>query len=145
MAWATADECNAITGLTPDAATLARAQAMVEVHVNRQPDSDEGLTPRDLYWLRAAVAWQAAWLPSQHGIDGRVASQGITQDGMSSQFRSSADIVLAPLAQRAIRNLTWMASRSIRTTNRDASSGVTDANWLRFDPEDGWDSMGKDD
>ena len=144
MPWATADECNAITGLTPDAATLARAQAMVEVHVNRQPDSDEGMAVRDLYWLRAAVAWQAAWLPSQHGLDGRVASQGVTQDGMSSQFRSPADIVLAPLAQRAIRNLTFMASRSIRTTDRIPGFGVTDQNWLRFDPEDGWDALDKD-
>ena len=101
MAWATISECTAITGVTPDAATLALAQSSVEDHVNRSPDVTDSLYARDLYWLKKAVAWQAAWLPAQHDLLTRTGVQTVTQDGMSAQFRTPADQLLSPHAQRA--------------------------------------------
>ena len=105
MAWATISECTAITGVTPDAATLALAQSSVEDHVNRGPDVTDSLYARDLYWLKKAVAWQAAWLPAQHDLLTRTGVQTVTQDGMSAQFRTPADQLLSPHAQRALKNL----------------------------------------
>lgn len=118
-AWATAADCAGITSITPDDATLALAQSTVEDAVNRTPDADESFTTRDLNWLKKAVAYQAAWIPSQPGLLARVGTTGISQDGLNATYGSRADLLLSPLAQRALKNLTWMGSRSIHVRNRD--------------------------
>lgn len=145
MAWATAADCAAITGVTPDAATLALAQASIEDHVNRAEDSTAALYPRDLHWLRRAVAWQAAWLPSQHDYLSRTGVQVLTQDGMSVQFRTAADQLIAPHAQRALRNLSWHGPRTVNLTGAGNStySQAADARWLNeaTDDDHGWDGI----
>lgn len=158
MAWATLADCTSIAGSAPGLipgqtatpqGTLNVAQAMIEDAVNRTEAAEGSFRARDLEWLKKAVVWQAAWLPSQPGILGRVMAQSVTQDGTSAQFRSAADQTLAPLAQRAIKNLSWMGSRSLRTTTRfqrlgeDDLAAATNAAFLASgaDPEHGWDRM----
>jgi hypothetical protein len=145
MAWATISECTAITGVTPDAATLALAQSSVEDHVNRSPDVTDSLYARDLYWLKKAVAWQAAWLPAQHDLLTRTGVQTVTQDGMSAQFRTPADQLLSPHAQRALKNVSWLGSRSVRFDSRGEGrySEAADGQWLHegSDDDHGWDAL----
>lgn len=148
MAWATAAECAAVTGVTPDTATLTLAHSTIRAHINRTEDEVvAAATDRDLDWLREAVAWQAAWLPYQPGYLARMGAQSIAQDGLTVQPVSPADLLLAPLAQRALKNLSWLGSRSLRTRPRaplgEDGAPVSDASWLSegADPEDGWEDI----
>lgn len=141
MTWATLTDVTTITGATPaavtgtttdGAGTLALAQSMVEDHVNRTEDANGGMKARDLVALKKAVAWQCAWLPGQPGILQRVGVEGVSQDGMNAQYRSPADQLIAPMAQRALKNLSWMGTRSLRTGQRaprvpDGTFGGTSA------------------
>lgn len=113
-AWATVSDVLAATGVTVTTATLALAQSVVELYANRTYAASDGVTTRDLHWLRMAVCYQAAWQPSQPGY--MTATRGVktyAQDGMSVSHASVAEITLAPLALRALRNLTWWGTRSI--------------------------------
>ena len=148
--WATAADCLAITGITPTDPILALAQSTIEDHCNRTPAGNDGMRTRDLYWLKKAVAYQAAWLPSQPGYLARLGVAGYAQDGMSTTFRSAADQTLAPLAQRALKNCSWMGTRSLRVGSRSprvpdgALAGVTASTFLHAgaDPEIGWEPLG---
>lgn len=145
--WATLQDVQDVTGQTVTAADLAAAQSVVETHVNRTPSANGGMRTRDLYWLKAAVCWQAAWMPFQPGYVGRSGVTGVSQDGISATYRSRADQLLAPLAQAAIGNLSWKGSRSIQVGRRrprladDEFLAMTDTSWLHSgaDPEEaGW-------
>jgi len=145
MAWATAAECADVTGVTPDAATLTLAHSTIRAHVNRSEAAAAAMTVRDLDWLREAVAWQAAWLPYQPGYLARMGAESMSQDGLTVKPNTPADLLLAPLAQRALKNLSWMGTRSLRTTSRatrPAEGGGTQSAtaWLNegADPETGW-------
>lgn len=152
MTWATTADCIAVTGSAPVAAppatstgdgTLALAHSMIETYCGRTADAEGSFTTRDLGWLKRAVAWQAAWLPGQPGVLARMGATGVQQDGVSATFVSPADVAVAPLAQRALKNCTWMGSRSIRTRPRaplDGTGATSAAAFLResSDPEEGW-------
>jgi hypothetical protein len=148
--WATTADCTSITGVTPTDAVLALAQAIIEDHTTRTPDANDSMRLRDLTWLKKAVAWQAAWIPSQPDLLTRMGAKSLSQDGLSWQGRNDVDQFLAPLAQRALKNCSWMGSRSIRTGRRPMRTpeadlaAVTAEVFLRSgaDPEYGWDQMG---
>jgi hypothetical protein len=160
MAWATTDDCVTYAGSVPVAAppmtsdgagTLALAQSIIETTVNRTEDANGSMRTRDLKTLARAVAFQAIWLPSQPDLLSRVGAQGVSQDGLTAQFRSAADQLLAPLAQRALKNLSWMGTRSVRFGTRtprlpDRSlAGYTASTFLSSgaDPDYlGWEPLG---
>ena len=148
MTWASTADCAALTGYTPDTATLALAQTTVETHVNRTPAAEDSFRLRDFDWLKRAVAFQAAWLASQPGYLARMGAANVSQDGLSSTFNSPADLTLAPLAQRACKNLSWMGSRSVQTRPRQplpefGALAPSAAAFLHSgsDPEDGWEPL----
>jgi hypothetical protein len=122
--WATTADVLAITGTATTDANLALAQAIVEDHVNRTPEAVGAMRTRDLNNLRKAVAWQAIWLAGQPGLLQRVGTTGISQDGLNVTYSSRADLLLAPLAQRALKNLSWMGSRSIQIRHRAPLPGA---------------------
>ena len=140
MAWATVSDCQAITGYTPDAGTVTVAQSVVETYVNRTEDAAASFTERDLGHLRKAVAFQAAWLAGQPGYLTRMGANSVQQDGLSTTLTNPADMTVAPLAQRAIKNLSWMGTRTVqrRRYDRALTAGLTADTWLTTDPEDGW-------
>lgn len=114
MAWATISDVTNITGVTPDATTLAMSQSIVELHVEVSQDADDATSTRDLYWLKQAVCWQAAWLTDQPGYTARSEVTTVDQDGGHWDYKSSASVTLSPLAIRAIKNLSWMRSRTVQ-------------------------------
>jgi hypothetical protein len=147
VAWATVAEVGDTTGVTVDSSDLAHAQAVIEVYANRTTDADDGLTTRDLGWLKRAVCWQAAWQSSQYGYAARQTAASVSQDGASVTRRSQSDQDLAPLAARALRNLSWKGSRTQRVRPLGVPRGgglvETDAQFMRdaFDEDDGWQAM----
>lgn len=139
MAWATAADVEEIVGRGVDASVLAQANSHICIFANRTPDAADGIGERDLYWLKQAACWQAAWLDQQPAVDGRSAHTSLSQDGLSVTHDAEYQITLAPLAARSLMNLSWKASRSIDV--QPVTSGPTwprDFTNERSDDEHGW-------
>jgi hypothetical protein len=114
MVWATAAEVTDITGETPAADVLLRAAADIELAVGRTQDAT-WIPARDLRWLKRAVAYQAAWLPSQPDHLTRSETTGaVIQDGAHVEV-TKAGQRYAPLAISAMKRLTWRGNRSVHT------------------------------
>jgi hypothetical protein len=111
--WASVSDVTEITGATVDAETLAQAQGVIELLVGRTADAT-WIPARDLRWLRRAVAYQAAWMPSQPDLFTRTEVASSSQDGASQVYRPDSHL-LAPLARRALKKLTWRGNRSVHT------------------------------
>lgn len=120
MPWATATEVAEITGVTVTDAQLKAAQSVIELRIGRTETSPGGLPsswihPRDLRWLKRAVAYQAAWMPAQPDYLTRSQTDGtVIQDGAHVNV-TKAGQYLAPLAIVALKKLSWRGTRSIHT------------------------------
>lgn len=113
--WATASDVTTVTGKTVAVEHVAAAVSSIAVEVART--TDDVLSARDLYWLKQATCWQAAWLVDQPDFTGRSEATRIIQDGVAVFYTDHRSVMLAPLAKSAIRNLSWMKSRSLRPRN----------------------------
>jgi hypothetical protein len=112
--WCTLDDVEAITGVTVTEGQLAAASSVVTVYANRSPDVAGSLLARDVYWLKQACAWQARWQAQQPGYDQKSSVTSVNQDNTQVAFGAEWQIVLAPLAARALKNLSWKGSRTVR-------------------------------
>lgn len=112
-AWASVNDVYTITGFTPTNAQLATAGAVIDIYVNRTFSASGGMSARDLYWLKQAVAWQTVFEANNPGLAQRSLVTDINQDGLTARYPNEASVILAPLAQRAIRNLSWKGSRTL--------------------------------
>lgn len=111
-AWATAQTVLDTTGVTVTEAQLAQAQDDIEIASGRIYTDTDRLRARDLYWLGKAVARQAAWSAGQFGLESRLDATQIQQDGVSTSLTGDG-LVLAPMATRALRRVSWMRSRTV--------------------------------
>lgn len=123
--WATVADVLAITGATVSADQLTRAQFIIEVAADVSPDSSfeqsdttqpSGLiSPKNLRYLKMAVAYQAAWMLAHPDVFTNVDVKDLSEDGLSFTAGNSDSNVLAPMARKCVRRLTWMRpNRSIR-------------------------------
>lgn len=121
--WATTSNVRSITGETVTEDELADAQNVIELYAGRTfagSKDNDSIRPKDKVWLQKAVAYQAVWQRLQPGYKARHAIKEVNQDGAqvvyagSSEGNNSALIMLAPLAARSLKNLSWMRSRTIK-------------------------------
>lgn len=133
--WATIVDVTAITQKTPTQAQVDGAESVIALHCNRVP-GDFTPSARDTYYLKMAVVWQAAWMMAKPGVEARESVSQVTQDGMEVVNDGHSAPVLAPLAKRSLKNLSWMAGRSVTMTPRAGGQPLTDATWLREDSDD---------
>lgn len=117
MAWATVANVLALTGKTVTEQNVAEASAVIDIYANRTESASGGMTPRDLGWLQRATAFQASWMPNQPGYHQRNSYAEITQDGMQIIYGKEWQVSLAPLAARALKNLSWKATRTVRVVS----------------------------
>jgi hypothetical protein len=113
-AWANASDVINATGVNVTEQQLAQAQADIEIFSGRVYPDTPRLRPRDVYWLGRAVARQAAWIAGQFGLETRLDATQTQQDGVSTTLTGDG-LVLAPMAARALRRVSWMRSRTIHT------------------------------
>jgi hypothetical protein len=113
MPWATIQQVQDQTGKTVSAEHLALASSIIDTYAGTDPEMPTtSLTARDRAVLRKATAWQAVWIGSQPGyLEHRGVDYSPTADGTSAQRKSQADQDLAPLAQRELKNLSWVGTR----------------------------------
>jgi hypothetical protein len=135
MTWATLAEVGTITGFTGSASAtgpqLASANATVTIYANVTEAASAALGKRDLEWLRQATAWQTIWQRDQAGFEVKSVASSVAADGVRADYAGMQlgtggewKHVLAPLAARALKNLSWKASRTLRTPRESVPTGA---------------------
>lgn len=99
--------------LTPQ--QIMNAQQVLNMYSNYTPEaSGFNMQPFDLMWLRYGLAYQAVWMLNQPGLLYRGDVDQISQDGLSTHWSDPRNVMLAPLALRSLKQLSWQKSRSLR-------------------------------
>jgi len=126
--WATLADVVSVTGVSSvSAEQLAMAVGTIEIYANRTTDlPEDAISRRDLAWLKRAVCWQAAWLPGQPDYIGRQLADSISSDGQAVSRGAEYYATLAPLAARALRNLSWVGARTQRVLREGQLAGGID-------------------
>lgn len=119
-AWATEADTLMLTGFEVTAAQVAQAQAIVELFSDTTADaSDAGaISSKNLRLLKMAVCYQAAWMTVHPDVFTNVDLSTYTQDGLSATQSHENAGILAPLARRCIRRLSWKRPGSIQVAPR---------------------------
>lgn len=122
MGWCTIKQTQGITKRLVSDETLAAAQSIIEIACGvfadavEETDTDlpiaQYIAANDLRWLRMAVAWQAVWVGEHPDLLERDYTTSESADGQSATWGPDGQW-LAPLAKRALRNLSWRGTRSI--------------------------------
>ncbi|MFC9001104.1 hypothetical protein ACFT7U_36135 [Streptomyces rochei] len=111
-----------IAGVSVDNATLLRAQGIIETAAGRPEEMITGTT--DLLWLKKATAYQCAYMEDDPmSVFEQPNLESATQ-GDNKMVFGDHDVWLSPLAERALGNLSWKKSRSIKTKPFDYRAEV---------------------
>lgn len=112
--WCTVADVATVTGKTVTVTDRNLAAFAIELVTGAiESVARVDLSRRDAYWLRQAVAFQAAWLADTPDYLERNDVDAASQDGQSVTLKPDA-LVIAPLAKRALKRLSWRGARSIR-------------------------------
>jgi hypothetical protein len=129
--WASAAEVLAITGQTRDADTVVLASSMIETYSGAQVDMpDAAITDKDRRHLARATAWQAAWLtPARIAniVTEREGAKSVSADNVRIERNTMAETMLAPMAIRELKSLSWVGTRSVRPMPRSRRSLAWDS------------------
>lgn len=112
---------------------LIRAQGMIEVMCGRMVETiveakaNDKISASDLSRLKKATVYQAAWIQANEDVEERTDVTQLRTAGLSGESAQlTADgITLAPLARRLLIGLSWVRSRSIRTSTNPGVYGVS--------------------
>lgn len=143
MAWATVEQVEAVTGVEVTAPQLAAAQSVIEIYANRTSatDHDATLSARDANALKQAVSWQAVWQAAQAGYETRSAFRQLDQDGLRVATDAQSDVLLSPLAARALRNLSWKGTRTVKIAATTRPAPLLDFTDEGNDGRHGWEPL----
>lgn len=116
MSWSTPAQALSWTGEAVEQAELDRACAVVELYAGvivEQPEAS--INAVDRRWLAQAEAYQAVWMRGKPGfLVQRETHTSSSADGVSVQRAAPSDAMLAPLAARTLKNLSWLGTRTIQ-------------------------------
>lgn len=108
---------------------LVRAQGHIESVCGRMIEAIQSsdLSTEDAAILKKATVYQAVWVAANGDVEERTDVTQIRTAGLSgeSAMLTTDGIVLAPLARRLLTRLSWVRSRSIRTSKGNGVSGVS--------------------
>lgn len=111
--WCTVADVLTYTGITVSTDTLAQAGATIDIQAGRSYGVDASrIGSRDLYWLKLACAYQAAWLTSQVDMFSRIDALSLSAGRRMIMLRDTA-LVLSPNARKALKRVSWLKSRSL--------------------------------
>ena len=104
-----------VTSQTLTPLQIQNAQQVLNLYSNYTPESSGfNMQPFDLMWLRYGLAYQAVWMTQQPGLLYRNEVDSLSQDGLSTHWTDPRSVMLAPLALRSLKQLSWQKSRSLR-------------------------------
>jgi hypothetical protein len=134
-AWATISETLAYTRINVEQEDIDAAQVMIELFadvVYEQTYDESGtalIGAKNLRLLRMAVAYQAAWMTQHPDLFTHTDIQSINQDGIFYVHSHENSYLIAPMARRALKRLSWMRNKNIRirpSTRRLVSKSYVD-------------------
>lgn len=117
VAWADEADVLLFTGETVDEADLIRAQDIVELFCGTTLLATDNIAGTNLRYLNRAVAYQAAWMSLKPDLYTHTDVENFSQDGASHTPASVNANLLAPLARRWLRRLSW-ANKPLRIRRR---------------------------
>lgn len=134
VAWATPEQVKDITGAVINETDIAIAQGIVDLHASIESEfvDLETMWPKDISRLKKAVSYQAKFMDSQVEVLGRQDVKGVSQDGVSATFNTVDSVALAPLARKAIEQLSWKRPRGLRAQRRYGQGALAlQQTWIR--------------
>ena len=120
--WASVAEIQAITGATVTAEVATLASSIIETYSGAQVDMpDAAISDKDRRHLGRATAWQAVWMAGKPGLTTeREGARSVSADAVRIERNTMAETMLAPLAIRELKSLSWIGTRSIRPLPRSS-------------------------
>lgn len=112
--WATPEKALQWTGKDIPQDELNRAAFVLTPYAGRTGEEPEdAIAPVDRHWLGMATAFQALWMRGKPGLlEQRESHTSSSADGVSVQRESDSQVMLAPIAARCLRNLSWIGNRT---------------------------------
>lgn len=111
--WCTVTDVLNLTSANITTTQLSQAGATIDIECGRSYAIDGSrVGSRDLYWLKLACAYQAAWLTTQVDEFTRIDALGIQASRRMIMLRDTA-LVLAPHARKALKRVSWLKTRSL--------------------------------
>lgn len=134
-----------VTGASATTGEIAMADSIVTIVANRSAAASGGMSVRDITWIQHAVCWQARWVRTQPDLVGRNQFDSLTQDGLTVQTRAQWAKYLAPLAARALRNLSSKGARTDAVEPIHVPTGLAGAAFFLTEEGDqfssGWEEL----
>lgn len=139
--WSTIGKVQKLTGVTVTSSQLRQAQGVVELFsgTTTAASDDGSISSRNLRLLERAVGYQAVFVKSHPDLFTGVDVEGVSQDGLSAQYNNIDARLLAPLANRCIKRLSWKtrgikarlprSSDLVDTGNRDSAAHDDFVDW----------------
>lgn len=139
--WATIADVDDVTGKTVTEKERGIAVRSLEpligvIEAVERPD----ISDRDRYWLKLATCYQAAFVLDNPDLFSRNDVTSASQDGESANFRNVDAHLLAPLARKCIRRLSWRGLT--RPRDRAAQRGPVNILSEEYDDSLAWKPVG---
>lgn len=139
--WATIADVDDVTGKTVTEKERGIAVRSLEpligvIEAVDRPD----ISDRDRYWLKLATCYQAAFVLDNPDLFSRNDVTSVSQDGESANFRNVDAHLLAPLARKCIRRLSWRGLT--RPRDRAAQRGPVNILSEEYDDSLAWKPVG---
>lgn len=138
-AWATVEDVKTYTDFDATEAQVMRAQLMIELLADA--DVDDQIRPRDLKKLRAAVAYQTPFVVENVDLFTHVDMDDLRQDGVDATTSHDNAWLLAPMAHRCLRRLSWRGTRT-RSVGQPRRRSLNVDDWDYDQGNPGWRPLG---
>lgn len=141
MPWADPILVNAVTGAAiTDIKTDDVARAQMDIESQTGVLEGDKIRARDRVWLGRATAYQWAWRREQFDLLTRSDVASASQEGQSATWNPNGH-VLGPLAKQALRQLSWLGSRTEHIEEARAAKALVAFEVDNGDPVKGWRRM----
>jgi hypothetical protein len=109
--WATIAQVLGFTGQEVTPTDIQMASGLITLYGNANLDLVDAYRAQDLYWLAAATAYQTVWMKPKGEtlLQDRESHASTSADGVQVTREAGSDLMLGPLAARALRNLSWIS------------------------------------
>lgn len=146
--WVTDEDVYAIARREVSESNLVVAQEIVSIFagVDADVDLDDGvISSRNVRTLQRAVVFEAIWLEAHPDVLETMDVSGVSQDGLSAQYATESAHLLAPLAARCLRRLSWKLAplRARSGRGRFGLIDVGDRDDAERDDQFTWSAMGR--
>ncbi len=105
--WATPADVLNLTRVTVTDDAIPSAQALISLFANVTDDVWDQLSSHNQRMLTWATAYQTGWMSAHPDVFTNVDVDNVSQDGVSATLGNENASLLAPLALRCLRRLSW--------------------------------------